>query len=50
MKTLCLFTDSPGQFGCNCEQGHRFMAQTLWDPGAFSLSLPNNVHSLLGLP
>lgn len=44
-RLVCLFTDSPGQLGCNCEQGHRFMAQTLWDPGTFSLNLPNNVES-----
>lgn len=40
-RLVCLSADSPGQLGCNREQGHRLMAQALWDPGALSLTTPD---------
>lgn len=49
-RLVCLFTDPPGQLGCDCEQGHRLMAQTLRDPGPLRLNIPDIVDSLPGLP
>ena len=49
-RLVCLFTDPPGQLGCDCEQGHRPMAQTLREPGPLRLNVPDVVDSLPGLP
>lgn len=35
--TPLFFTDPSGQLRCHREQGHRLVAQALWDPSAFLL-------------
>ena len=46
-RLVCLSTDSSGQLGRDCEQGHRLVAQALRDPSALSLTTPD-VHGLPG--
>lgn len=44
------FTDSSGQLRRYCEQGHRLVAQTLWDPGPLSLTACDVMDGLQALP
>lgn len=44
--TPLFFTDPSGQLRCHREQGHRLVAQALWDPSAFRLTTRDFTGSL----
>lgn len=47
--TPLFFTDPSGQLRCHREQGHRLVAQALWDPSAFRLTARDFKGSLQAL-